>query len=208
MIFNPKIDLYIADGCGRCKYHATPQCKVRLWTKELELLRQLVIECGLTEELKWGVPCYTHNSKNILVVSAFKEFCSLSFFKGVLLKDNHHVLEKQGESSQSARIVKFSNIQEISEKSLILKEYILQAIELENLGAKVEFNKNPEPLPQELEKIFLENPEFKKAFFNLTPGRQRGYIIHFSQPKQSSTKSSRIVNNIHKIMNGQGLMDK
>jgi uncharacterized protein YdeI (YjbR/CyaY-like superfamily) len=206
--FNPKVDLYLADGCGRCEYYATPKCKVKNWQKELETLRQIVIDCGLTEELKWSVPVYTSQNKNIAVVSAFKEYCSLSFFKGVLLKDQHKLLEQQGESSQSARLIKFTDSKTILKLSPVLKEYILEAVELEKNGQKVTFKKNLEPIPEELEDIFKKLPVLKNAFYSLTPGKQRGYIIYFSQPKQSETRISRIEKCKQKIMNGEGLNDK
>jgi uncharacterized protein YdeI (YjbR/CyaY-like superfamily) len=204
---NPKVDLYIADGCGRCEYYATAKCKVRKWQPELETLRQVVIEAGLKEELKWGVPCYTFNGKNIVVVSAFKTYCSLSFFKGALLQDSNSILDKTSESMQSARLIKFKNTKEIIDKAAILKSYLLQAIEIEKAGLKVAFQKNPEPVPEELLNKFEGYPALKKAFYNLTPGRQRGYIIYFSQPKQTNTRTSRIEKCMHQIMNGKGLND-
>jgi uncharacterized protein YdeI (YjbR/CyaY-like superfamily) len=204
---NPKIDLYIADGCGRCAYYATPKCKVRNWQIELETLRQIVLECGLTEELKWGVPCYTVNQNNVAVVAAFKDYCSLSFFKGALLKDTDNLLDKPSENTQSARLIKFTNSEDIVAQSAVLKSYILQAIEVEKVGLKVDFNKNPEPVPEELLQAFEALPALKKAFYDLTAGRQRGYILFFSQPKQSNTRASRIEKCMDKIMNGKGLND-
>jgi uncharacterized protein YdeI (YjbR/CyaY-like superfamily) len=204
---NPKIDLYIADGCGRCAYYATPKCKVRNWQIELETLRQIVLECGLTEELKWGVPCYTVNQNNVAVVAAFKDYCSLSFFKGALLKDTDNLLDKPSESTQSARLIKFTNSEDIVAQVAVLKSYILQAIEVEKAGLKVDFNKNPEPVPEELLQTFEAFPALKKAFYDLTAGRQRGYILFFSQPKQSNTRASRIEKCMDKIMNGKGLND-
>jgi uncharacterized protein YdeI (YjbR/CyaY-like superfamily) len=204
---NPKIDLYIADGCGRCDYYATPKCKVRNWQIELETLRQVVLECGLTEELKWGVPCYTVNQSNVAIVAAFKDYCSISFFKGALLKDTDNLLDKPSESTQSARLIKFTNSADIVAQAAVLKSYILQAIEVEKAGLKVDFNKNPEPVPEELLQAFEAFPALKKAFYDLTAGRQRGYILFFSQPKQSNTRASRIEKCMDKIMNGKGLND-
>ncbi len=204
---NPKIDLYIADGCGRCDFYATPKCKVRNWQIELETLRQIVLECGLTEELKWGVPCYTFNESNVAVVAAFKDYCSLSFFKGALLQDTNNLLDKPGESTQSARLIKFTNSEDIVAQEAVLKSYILQAIEVEKAGLKVNFNKNLEPVPEELLQAFEAFPALKKAFYTLTAGRQRGYILFFSQPKQSNTRVSRIEKSMDKIMNGKGLND-
>lgn len=205
---NPEVDKYLLDGCMRCKYGGTPDCKVNNWRNELVLLRQIVLECGLDEEVKWGVPCYTDNGKNIVVVSAFKEYSSLSFFKGALLKDVHKILDKHGESSQSARLIKFTTPDQILEKKEQLRDYILEAIEIERTGKKVEFAKNPEPIPDELLEKFEEFPALKTAFEALTPGRQRGYIIHFSQPKQSISRMGRIERCIPKILNGEGFHDK
>jgi uncharacterized protein YdeI (YjbR/CyaY-like superfamily) len=205
---NPKVDQYLIDGCMRCKYGGTPQCKVNNWRTELETLRHLVLDCGLTEEVKWGVPCYTSNGKNIVVVSAFKDYASLSFFKGTLLKDPHKILVKQGENSQSGRLIKFTNTDQIIEQQSLLKAYVLEAVKLEESGVKVEFEKNPEPVPDELLERFVEFPALKKSFYALTPGRQRGYIIYFSQPKTNGARLSRIEKCQEKILKGEGLHDK
>ena len=205
---NPQVDKYLIDGCMRCKYGATPLCKVNKWMEELETLRQIVLECGLTEEVKWGVPCYTLEDKNIVVVSAFKEYACLSFFKGILLKDPQHILNQHGESSQSARLIKFTNTLQIIQLKEVLKAYIQEAVEIEKSGQKVVFKKNPEPIPGELLQVFEEDPVLKNAFYSLTPGRQRGYIIYFSQPKQSQTRLGRIEKYKEQIINGVGLHDK
>jgi uncharacterized protein YdeI (YjbR/CyaY-like superfamily) len=205
--FNPQIDKYLIDGCMRCKFGGTPQCKVNNWRKELELLRQIVLETGLTEDIKWGVPVYTHKGKNIVSVGALKESANISFFKGVLLSDKHKILQQQG-TLQSNRIIKFTNVNDIGKVSDKLKLYILEAIEIEESGKKVEFKKNPEPIPEELSLAFENDPVFKKAFYALTPGRQRGYIIHFSQPRQAQTRISRIEKYKEQIFNGIGLNDK
>lgn len=206
---NPKVDLYLADGCGRCKYHATPKCKVKTWQNELETLRQVVLDSGLlVEDLKWGVPVYTVNGKNILSVSAFKEYACISFFKGVLLNDTNGIFEKHGENSQSMRIIKFTNADDIVKLEPILHAYIKEAIAVEESGAKVEFKKNLEPTPDELLAKFEEVPVFKNAFYALTPGKQRAYIIYFSQPKQSQSRINRIESKMQAILNGEGLHDK
>lgn len=204
---NPLVDEFLADGCGRCKYHATPQCKVKKWTIELETLRQIALESGLNEDRKWGFPVYTLEGKNIIMLGAFKEFCTLSFFKGVLLKDPKKILVKQGESSQSARIAKFTDTKSIAKLSATLKLYIQEMIELEKKGEKVVFKKEIESIPEELEWQFEKMPTLKAAFFSLTPGKQRGYILHFSQPKQSATRVSRIEKCMDKIMKGEGMHD-
>jgi uncharacterized protein YdeI (YjbR/CyaY-like superfamily) len=162
----------------------------------------------LTEELKWGVPCYTYQKKNIVIISALRNYCAFSFLKGVLLKDPHNLLEKPGLNSQSDRVIKFTSVQQIIELEDIIKSYVSEAIEVENAGLKVEFKKNPEPIPEELQQKFDEDPFSKTAFEELTPGRQRGYILHFSQPKQSKTRVARIEKCVPKILNGEGLHDK
>lgn len=203
---NPKVDAYLAVGCGRCPLMNTPECKVHNWTEELETLREIVLECGLTEELKWSVPCYTFEGNNIAIVSAFKEYCAISFFKGVLLKDGNGILSKQGENSQSGRLVKFTDVRQIIEKESILKEYIQEAVEIEKAGLKVEYkNVSEYEIPDELQNKLNQNEAFKNAFNALTPGRQKGYILHFSQPKQSKTRESRIEKSMPRIFLGKGL---
>ena len=191
----------------RCKYGGTPQCKVVNWVEELKLLRQIVLETGLTEEIKWGVPVYTHNGKNVVTINALKESANIGFFKGILLTDNHKILQQQG-NLQSDRIIKFTNSADIEKLKSALKDYILEAIEIEKSGKKVEFKKNPEPIPKELTQAFENDPAFKKAFYALTTGRQRSYIIHFSQPKQAQTRIGRIEKYKEQIYNGIGLNDK
>lgn len=204
---NPQVDKYLVDGCMRCKYGGTPQCKVNSWREELETLRQIVLETGLTEEIKWGVPVYTHNGKNILSVGALKEFATIGFFKGALLEDKHKILQQQG-NLQSNRIVKFTNATDIEKLKSVLQSYINEAVSIEESGKKVEFKKNPEPIPDELLQTFEQDPAFKKAFYALTEGRQRGYIIHFSQPKQPQTRIGRIEKYKQQIFDGVGLHDK
>lgn len=203
---NPQIDKYLAVGCGRCPLGNTPECKVHNWTQELKLLREIVLECGLTEELKWSVPCYTFEGSNIAIVSAFKEFCSLSCFKGSLLKDADGILVKQGENSNAARIVKFTDVSQIVEKTSSLKIYIKEAIEIRKSGLKVEYKDVSEyEIPAELKRKLDENETFGNAFKSLTPGRQKGYILHFSQAKQAQTRESRIEKAMPRIFLGKGL---
>ncbi|MCB0457953.1 MAG: DUF1801 domain-containing protein [Flavobacteriaceae bacterium] len=204
---NPQVDKYLIDGCMRCKFGGTPQCKVNTWREELETLRQIVLETGLKEEIKWGVPVYTGNGKNVATINALKESANIGFFKGVLLTDKHKILQQQG-NLQSDRLVKFKNIEEIEKLKDVLKSYILEAIAIEKSGKKVEFKKNPEPIPDELLQAFEDEPAFKTAFYDLTLGRQRGYIIYFSQPKQSQTRTNRIEKYKQQIFDGVGLNDK
>ena len=206
---NPNVDLYLTDGCGRCPLGGTPECKVNNWQQELKQLRRIVLDCGLTEELKWKVPCYTYQKKNILIVAAFKEYCSLSFFKGALLKDAYSILDKPGENTQSARIIKFTDVKKIAEMEDILKTYIFEAIEVEKGDLRVDFKEKKELVfPEELQKKLNENPIFKAAFEALTPGRQRAYNLYFSQPKQSKTRVARIEKYTPQILQGIGLNDK
>lgn len=200
------VNQYITEGCMRCKYGGTPKCKVHSWKEELEVLREIVLETGLHEEIKWGAPVYTHNGKNIVSVAALKNFATIGFFKGVLLSDKQQILQQQG-NLQSDRIVKFSNVYDIIKNKDVLKSYIIEAKEIEKSGKKVIFKKNPESVPEELLQKFEENPIFKKAFYSLSQGRQRGYIIHFSQPKKSETRLSRINKSEENIFKGIGLND-
>ncbi|MEQ8556456.1 MAG: YdeI/OmpD-associated family protein [Cyclobacteriaceae bacterium] len=202
------VETYLSEGCGRCPLGGTPECKVHTWSAELKYLRSIVLDCGLTETAKWGVPCYTYKNGNVSIVSAFKDYASLSFFKGALLKDSLGILEKPGANTQSDRLIKFTSVKQITDLEQTLREYIYEAIEVERLGLKVEFKKNPEPMPEELEIRLEEDPQLKSAFYALTSGRQRGYIIHFAQPKQSKTRVARIEKCIPKIMEGKGFFDR
>lgn len=173
----------------------------------MQTLRMIILDCGLTEELKWGVPCYTWQKSNILILSAFNDYCALSFFKGALLNDVNGVLSKPGENTQAARLVRLTNIQEVVALEPVLKAFIHEAIEVEKAGAKVAFKKSPEPVPEEFQQKLAEIPALKTAFEALTPGRQRAYILHFSAPKQSGTRMARIEKCMEQILNGKGLND-
>ncbi|EPZ44478.1 YdeI/OmpD-associated family protein [Alicyclobacillus acidoterrestris] len=204
---NPKVDAYLAQGCMRCKLGGTPNCKVHKWEEELKRLRAILLDCGLTEELKWSQPCYTYQKRNVVMMSAFKEFCSLNFMKGSLLKDTYGVLVKPGENTQVGRQIRFTNVGDIIKMEPILKEYIHEAIEVEKLGERPKIRKNPEPMPEEFHKKLHEMPDLKTAFEALTPGRQRAYILYFSAPKQSKTRESRIEKCMQRILEGKGLND-
>lgn len=204
---NPKVDQYLLDGCGRCSLGGTPECKVHSWQNELKQLRRIVLDCGLTEELKWKVPCYTYQGQNVLLVSAFKDYACISFFKGSIMKDAHATLEKPGENSQAVRFLKFTDATRIVKMESTIKTYIFEAIEIEKAGLKVKFKKSPEPIPEELLVKFKVNPELKNAFEALTPGRQRGYILYFSGAKQSATRTARIEKYSGSILKGKGLHD-
>lgn len=204
---NQLVDKYLMDGCMRCKYGGTVSCKVHNWTEELLLLREIALSTGLIEEIKWGVPVYTHKEKNIINVSALKNSANIGFFKGVLLSDPKNILQQQG-NIQSGRILKFTTVDEIKKMSEIIISYIYEAISVEEKGMVVASQNITAPIPIELTDAFREDSIFKKAFYDLTPGRQRGYIIYFSQPKQSQTRISRIAKYKVQIMNGIGLHDK
>ena len=192
---NPKVDWYFQ--------------KAKKWQEELEILRIIVLDCELTEELKWGVPCYTLEQGNIVLIHTFKDYCALLFFKGALFKDPNHILVQQTKNVQSARQIRFGNAQEILELRPTIKAYIAEAIEVEKSGLEVEFKKTIAfGVPEELQEKFDEIPELKIAFDALTPGRQRGYILHFSAPKQSKTRASRVEKSMPQILNGKGLDDR
>ncbi len=206
---NPKIDQYLEIGCGRCNLVGTPACKVKTWQEELKKLREIALNSGLTEELKWSQPCYTFEEKNILLVTAFKEYATISFFKGALMKDPQKLLIAQTENMQSARQIRFTDVQEILALETVLRDYINEAIEIEKSGAKVELKKTEEyEIPAELQKKFEEEPDFKEAFEALTPGRQRVYIYYFAGAKQTNTRATRIEKYTPKIFEGKGLNDR
>ncbi len=182
--------------------------KTENWNKELRKLRSIVLECGLNEELKWGVPCYTDKNKNIVIIHGFKNYCALLFFNGALLQDAENLLIQQTKNVQAGRQIRFTNIKEINQLHDILKAYIFEAIEVENAGLKVEFKKvNDYKIPEEFQQKLNENTLLKDAFENLTPGRQRGYIIYFSEAKQSKTRFDRIEKYALRIIKGKGLTD-
>jgi uncharacterized protein YdeI (YjbR/CyaY-like superfamily) len=204
---NKGVDVYLTEGCGRCNLVGTPKCKVHTWNNELVLLRTIILDCGLTEEVKWGSPCYTYNNKNVLMLAALKSYCAISFFKGVLLNDSKNILDKPGENSQHGRLIKFTKDSDLAAMEKTIKQYIKQAIEIEKAGLKVETAPNPEPIPDEFKQVMDENPELKSAFFALTPGRQRSWILHFSSAKQAQTRISRIEKYTPKILQGKGFHD-
>ena len=192
---NPKVDRYLR--------------KAKKWQKELAKLRTIILDCELTEELKWGCPCYTFQKSNIVLIHGFKEYCALLFFKGALLKDANGILIQQTENVQAARQIRFTNVREIVKMETILKAYIHEAIEVEKAGLKVNYKKTSEfKIPEEFQKKLDESPALKTAFDALTPGRQRGYLFYFSQPKQSKTRESRVEKHMRQILNGKGLNDQ
>jgi uncharacterized protein YdeI (YjbR/CyaY-like superfamily) len=182
--------------------------KATKWQEEYEGLRKIALDCNLTEELKWGCPCYTYQNSNIVLIHGFKEYCALLFFKGALLNDTDGILIQQTENVQSARQIRFTNKQEIIEMEPVLKNYIHEAIEVEKAGLKVVLKKTSAfNIPEEFKKKLNENLTLKDAFEALTPGRQRAYLFYFSQPKQSKTRELRVEKYIAHILNGKGLED-
>ncbi|PHN07020.1 YdeI/OmpD-associated family protein [Flavilitoribacter nigricans] len=192
---NPKVDFFFT--------------KAKKWREEFEQLRTIILDCGLTEELKWGVPCYTYQGNNIVLIHGFKDYCALLFHKGVLLNDADSLLIQQTENVQSARQIRFTGLPEILKLEDTLKAYIFEAIEVEKAGLKVVLKKTREyTVPEELQNKFGEDPELKAAFEALTPGRQRGYLLYFSDAKQSKTRTSRIEKHRPDILAGKGLNDR
>ena len=192
---NPKVDVFLS--------------KAQKWQEELGKLRMIILDCGLTEELKWGAPCYTFQESNIVLARGFKEYCALLFFKGALLSDANGILIKPGENTQAGRQIRFTNVREIVEMEPILKAYIHEAVEVERAGLKVSFKRTSEfIIPDEFQSKLDANPALKTAFDALTPGRQRAYILYFSAPKQSKTRESRVERYMQQILNGKGLDDQ
>jgi uncharacterized protein YdeI (YjbR/CyaY-like superfamily) len=178
------------------------------WKKEYQELRKIALDCTLVEELKWGVPCYTYKKNNIILIHGFKNYCALLFHKGVLLKDANNILIQQTENVQSARQLRFINLKEIVDLKPTIKAYIFEAIEVEKAGLEVKMKKTSDfKMPEEFKKVLDNNSDLKSAFNALTAGRQRGYLLYFSQAKQSKTRESRIEKSIPKILNGKGLND-
>jgi len=179
------------------------------WREEYNHLRMIALDCGLTEQLKWGCPCYSLQSGNIVLIHGFKDYCAFLFFKGALLSDIQGILIQQTEHVQSARQVRFTNVEQIANLATVLKTYIYEAIEVEKAGLKVELKKTSDfAVPAEFQGKLDHIPPLKTAFEALTPGRQRGYLFHFSQPKQSKTREARIEKYIPKILSGKGLEDE
>ena len=192
---NPKVDFYFN--------------KAKQWQEEFEKLRMIVLDCGLTEELKWGCPCYTFEKRNIVLIHGFKEYCALLFFKGALLNDADRILIQQTKNVQAARQIRFTNVRQIIKLKPILKAYIYEAIEVEKAGLKMKLrNTSDFKVPEEFQNKLDEIPALKSAFDALTPGRQRAYLFYFSQPKQSKTRESRVEKCMQQILNGRGLNDE
>lgn len=191
---NPKVEQFLS--------------KAKKWQDEMTLLREMVLECNLEEDFKWMHPCYTLDNANIVLIHGFKEYCALLFFKGVLLKDEKGILIQQTENVQDRRQLRFKSVEEIQKLESVIKEYILEAIAIEKAGLKVVLKTTSEyKMPEEFQIVLEEMPELKTAFYNLTPGRQKGYLLYFSAAKQAKTREARIEKYIEKILTGKGLDD-
>ena len=192
---NPKVDFFFN--------------KAKKWQREFEKLRTIILDCQLTEELKWGVPCYTLQKSNIVLIHGFKEYCAILFVKGALLKNTKGILIQQTKNVQSARQIRFTNVREIVKLKSVLKAYINEAIAVEKAGLKVNFKKTSEfSIPKEFQNKLDENLALKEAFYALTPGRQRAYLFYFSQAKLSKTREARVEKSIDLILDGMGLNDQ
>lgn len=191
---NPKVDFFFD--------------KADQWQAEFEKLRTIILDCDLTEELKWGCPCYTFEESNVVLIHGFKEYCALLFMKGALMQDPNGILVQQTENVQSARQIRFTALQEIVELEAVLKAYVADAVRVEKAGLKVEF-KQPEdfPFPEELIDKLEEVPGLQDAFESLTPGRRRGYLLYFSKAKRSKTRQARIERYVPHILDGKGIND-
>ena len=207
MTIKPIVDDYLLQGCMRCKYGATPSCKVNTWRSELVALRSILLGAGLEETIKWGVPVYMHQNKNVLMLHALRGFAFVNFFKGSLLTDPRRVLIQVG-THQADRSIRFTDISEVQKLTSVLVEYIQEAIQLEVQGKKVVLKKIIEPMPTELLAEFEVDDFFQKQFYALTPSKQRGYIIYFSQPKQKETRIKRIQACKAAIAEGIGMNEK
>ena len=191
---NPKVDTFLLN--------------VKKWREELTVLRSIVMDSGLGEELKWGAPCYVHEQANVIIIQGFKDYFALLFFKGALMKDPQDLLHKPGENTQSGRQIRLTSMDEILGQEEVLRAYIQHAIEVEKAGEKVITKKTEEyPVPSELEESFAENSDLQHAFYGLTTGRQRAYLLHFAEAKQSATRKARIEKYTQRILNGKGILD-
>lgn len=201
----PGANDYFINGCGRCSHYGTPQCKVHTWSQELHLLRSLIAETELEETIKWKHPCYTLNNKNVVLLHCFKDYAALAFFKGSIMKDPEKLLVQQTENVQATRQLRFTSIDEVIAQESIIRSYLQEAIEIEKKGLKVEMKETKSyDVPEELEEAFKEDIQFKNAFESLTPGRQRGYLLHYSGAKQSATRTSRIEKSKEQVFKGKG----
>ncbi len=202
------VDSYLQDGCGRCDLYRTPDCKVHRWTGGLQVMRELLLAAGLTEEMKWGSPCYTWAGKNVAMIVSFKESCALQFFKGAGLQDPEGKLESPGPNSHYGRFLRFRSSQEVSERRTQASQFIDQALALERAGVKLAAPTEREPMPAELEQRLATDPQLALAFAALTPGRQRSHILHIGGAKQADTRERRVERCAGEILAGRGFAER
>ncbi|QED26705.1 hypothetical protein FRD01_05475 [Microvenator marinus] len=200
---NTSVESYLAEGCGRCEHYQTPQCKVHLWTEELLALREILRSTSLDETMKWGSPCYTFDGKNVAMMGSFRDYCSISFFKGVLLEDPEGLLEAPGPNSRHARLLKFRSLEDVERLASQALNFLNQAVEIQKKGLKVDAAE-VEPLPDELEARLLSEDGLWEAYEALTPGRQRSFILHVSSAKNPETRVRRAEKCVPKIWAGKG----
>lgn len=203
------VDEFIATGCGRCDKAGTPECKVHSWIEIVQKLRQLLQSCELEEAAKWGAPCYSFNHKNLIMIAVFNDYCAISFFQGSLLNDPGGWLEKQGENVRHGRIVRFRTLADFHQRQQVVADFIQQTIANAKAGKQVVYDPNDLPdYCDELIVAFELDPAYQEAFEALTPGRQRGYLLHFNQAKQASTRANRISKARDKVLLGKGMQDR
>ena len=202
------VDAYLRDGCGRCEHYQTPDCKVHRWTKELVMLRELVLAAGLVEEMKWGSPTYTLGGKNVGMLVSLKESCALQFFRGAELQDGDGLLEKPGPNSRFGRLLRFHSVAEVKANAARAKGLLEQAVALERSGKKVAKRPASEPVPAELEARLASDAALRKAFAALTPGRQRSHVLHVSSAKQAETRERRVDRCAEDILAGRGFNER
>jgi uncharacterized protein YdeI (YjbR/CyaY-like superfamily) len=208
MMNNSSVDSYLKDGCGRCEHYKTPACKVHLWTPVLLGLRKLVLHAGLTEEMKWGSPCYTLDGKNVLMITSLRDACALNFFKGAIITDDEGALESPGPNSHHARYLKFRSLAEFKTRRTLAEKLVGQAIEIERQGIQTAPSPKSITLPDELAAALRKSAALRKAFEALTPGRQRSHVLHISGAKQSETRERRVEKCAEHILAGRGFNER
>jgi uncharacterized protein YdeI (YjbR/CyaY-like superfamily) len=207
-VHEPTVDAYLRDGCGRCAHFQTPECKVHRWTAALQALREIVLSTGLEETIKWGVPCYTHDDKNVAMVAAFKDHCALSLFEGAALVDDDGLLERPGPNSRIARFVRFASEADVRARGTALRHLLQQAIDHAREGKKLDLPPPDDPVPDELQRVLDGRPALQTAFAALTPGRRRSHILHVSGAKQTETRARRAERCAEDILAGRGFHER
>jgi len=204
---NTSVDSFLAKGCGRCDCFQTPECKVHTWKGALIALRDILRSSDLTEEMKWGFPCYTLDGKNVVMLAAFTDSCAVSFFKGILLTDPSGILERPGPNTHAGRLLRFTSVDQVVARRELVVGLVREATTLQRSGAEVP-GRDDEALPAELQEVLDGDPSVQAAFDALTPGRKRSYIFHVSRAKQSTTRAARVERSIPKILAGKGFNER